>query len=207
MSTPSLPWEVSRDALSTLKQDHPKAIAMIQRLEELSSEVDRLGLLVMDATGSVARKNFLSAVFARTRTLFDGIVCLIQLENYLGAVILLRAFVEVLAATAYVRKYPQHVKALFNPRNRPGLEKRIQVLVSEWDPKVRDIYRELTEHFHFNSAHYQLQRIHREEGEVVLAQVFGYGDELVASLLATVIRLAEKQLTELRDIVRDGSAN
>lgn len=197
--TLSFRWRAHR-RLRAIAKWHPPFAAVCGELKAQATSLEELGLVIMDGSARpAAQKLFLGAALARSQTFFLGVLSLVK-DNPLGAIVLLRAYVEVLAATAYVRKNRHQMKSMFEPTSRPGLETKIQTLVNEWTPMVRDLYRFLTDQFHFNNPHHQLQRVPGRAKDFIIARVYGDDEQLSSGVLTTLAQITEKQIQELRDL-------
>lgn len=198
--TLSFRWRTNRQ-LGAIAKWRPPFGDVCAELKAQAIALDELGLAMMDGTSPPPEKIFRGAALARSQTFFLGTLSLVK-DNPLGAIVLLRAYVEVLAATAYVQKNRHHMKSMFEPASRPSLEKRIQTLVGEWTPMVRDLYRFLTDHFHFNNPHHQLQRIPGKNKDFVLARVYGDDEQLSSGVLTTLAQITERQIEEMRRLAK-----
>lgn len=194
-------WTLCQSQLRLIRDQYPQLSKDCDQLSALSTAIDSSLIYVLDSKLPADRKHFIKAMACRARTLFDGVISLKASENDLGAFILLRALLELLASFAYVRKYPKRISAMFiqMETNRPAtIGQRLNCLFSEW-PRARNIYKILSCQAHAMEARYLIQRVPQTTAlDLAIAHVYQPHDQARTKVVLRL--LGELNLLYAREV-------
>lgn len=192
---------MQKTPLLIIRDQYPQLAKDCDQLSTLSTTIDSSLLNALNSKLPAVQKHFISAMACRARTLFDGVISLKASENDLGAFILLRALLELLASFAYIRKHPKCISAIFAlmPDDHPAsMGRRMNCLYSEW-PRARKIYDILSSQAHAMEARYVIRRVPQTKtADLAIGHVYLPHDQARTKVILEL--LAELNLLYTREV-------